>query len=32
MSFTLVNYSQQDPAWKSVKIGNSSETIGHGGG
>jgi hypothetical protein len=32
MPFSLVNYSQQDPAWKSVKIGNSSETIGHGGG
>jgi hypothetical protein len=31
MSFTLVNYSQQDPAWKSVKIGSSSETIGHVG-
>jgi len=31
MSFTLVNYSQQDPAWKSVKIGKSSETIGHVG-
>ncbi len=31
MSFNLVNYSQQDPAWKSVKIGKSSETIGHVG-
>jgi SH3-like domain-containing protein len=31
MSFSLVNYSQQDPAWKSVKIGKSSETIGHVG-
>jgi len=31
MAFTLVNYSQQDPAWKSVKIGKSSETIGHVG-
>ena len=31
MSFTLVNYSQQDPAWKTVKIGYSSETIGHVG-
>jgi Bacterial SH3 domain/Peptidase_C39 like family len=31
MSFTPVNYSQQDPAWKSVKIGSSSETIGHVG-
>ncbi len=31
MAFTLVNYSQQDPAWKSVKIGSSSETIGHVG-
>jgi len=31
MAFNLVNYSQQDPAWKSVKIGSSSETIGHVG-
>ena len=31
MSFSPVNYSQQDPAWKSVKIGASSETIGHVG-
>jgi len=31
MSFSPVNYSQQDPAWKSVKIGSSSETIGHVG-
>jgi len=31
MSFTLVNYSQGDLAWKSVKIGKSSETIGHVG-
>lgn len=31
MSFNLVNYSQQDPAWKSVKIGKSNETIGHVG-
>ena len=31
MSFNLINYSQQDPAWKSVKIGSSSETIGHVG-
>jgi len=31
MSFNLVTYSQQDPAWKIVKIGNSSETIGHVG-
>ena len=31
MSFSLVNYSQQDPAWKAVKIGSSSETIGHVG-
>jgi len=31
MSFSLVNYSQQDPAWKSDKIGSSSETIGHVG-
>jgi len=31
MAFNLVNYSQQDPAWKAVKIGKSSETIGHVG-
>ena len=31
MSFNLVNYSQGDPAWKAVKIGASSETIGHVG-
>jgi SH3-like domain-containing protein len=31
MSFTPVNYSQQDPAWQAVKIGSSSETIGHVG-
>ena len=31
MPFTPTNYSQQDPAWKSVKIGKSSETIGHVG-
>ena len=31
MSFNLVNYSQGDPAWKAVKIGKSSETIGHVG-
>jgi 2-keto-4-pentenoate hydratase len=31
MSFSPVNYSQQDQAWKSVKIGSSSETIGHVG-
>ena len=31
MSFSLINYSQQDPAWKAVKIGSSSETIGHVG-
>jgi len=31
MPFSPVNYSQQDPAWKSVKIGSSSETIGHVG-
>ena len=31
MSFSLINYSQQDPVWKSVKIGKSSETIGHVG-
>jgi hypothetical protein len=31
MAFNLVNYSQQDPAWKSVKIGRSNETIGHVG-
>jgi len=31
MSYSLVNYSQRDPAWKSVKMGKSSETIGHVG-
>ena len=31
MSFSPTNHSQQDPAWKSVKIGSSSETIGHVG-
>ncbi len=31
MSFDLVNYSQNDPAWKTVKIGSSGETIGHVG-
>ena len=31
MSFSLVNYSQGDPAWKAVKIGSSNETIGHVG-
>jgi len=33
MSFSPVNYSQQDPAWKAVKIGSgsSSETLGHVG-
>ncbi len=31
MAFNLINYSQQDPAWKAVKIGKSSETIGHVG-
>jgi len=31
MAFNPINYSQQDPAWKSVKIGSSSETIGHVG-
>jgi len=31
MSFSLINYSQGDPAWKSDKIGSSSETIGHVG-
>ena len=31
MSFTIVNYSQQDPAWEKLKIGASSETIGHVG-
>ena len=31
MPFSPVNYSQQDPAWKSIKIGSSSETIGHVG-
>jgi hypothetical protein len=31
MPFSPTNYSQQDPAWKSVKIGASDETIGHVG-
>ncbi len=31
MPFTPVNYSQQDPQWKAVKIGSSNETIGHVG-
>jgi len=31
MSFSPVNYSQQDPQWKAVKIGASGETIGHVG-
>ncbi len=31
MPFTPVYYSQQDPAWKNVKIGFSHETIGHVG-
>jgi hypothetical protein len=31
MAFSPTNYSQQDPAWKNVKIGSSSETIGHVG-
>ena len=31
MPYSLVNYSQQDPAWKSVKLGKSSETIGYVG-
>ncbi|MFZ5820608.1 MAG: C39 family peptidase, partial [Chloroflexota bacterium] len=31
MTFSLINYSQQDPQWKAVKIGASSETIGHVG-
>jgi hypothetical protein len=31
MAFNLVRYSQQDPQWKSSKIGNSSDTIGHVG-
>lgn len=31
MPFSPVNYSQQDPQWKTVKIGASSETIGHVG-
>ncbi len=31
MSFSLINYSQQDPAWKAIKLGKSSETIGHVG-
>lgn len=31
MPFSPVYYSQQDPAWKNVKIGFSNETIGHVG-
>ncbi|MFZ5908904.1 MAG: C39 family peptidase [Chloroflexota bacterium] len=31
MTFSPVNYSQQDPQWKAVKIGASGETIGHVG-
>jgi SH3-like domain-containing protein len=31
MTFSPVNYSQQDPQWKAVKIGVSGETIGHVG-
>lgn len=31
MTFSPVNYSQGDPQWKAVKIGASSETIGHVG-
>lgn len=31
MPFSLINYSQQDPAWKSVKLGSSDETLGHVG-
>jgi hypothetical protein len=31
MAFNPTHYSQQDPAWKSIKIGSSSETIGHVG-
>lgn len=31
MPFSPVSYSQQDPAWKSLKIGSSDEAIGHVG-
>lgn len=31
MTFSPINYSQGDPQWKTVKIGASSETIGHVG-
>ena len=31
MAFTPNNLSQQDPQWKSTKIGSSNETIGHVG-
>jgi hypothetical protein len=31
MAFNPVHYSQQDPQWKSVKIGNSNDTIGRVG-
>ena len=31
MPYSLVNYSQRDPAWKALKMGKSSETIGNVG-
>ncbi|GAB4503977.1 MAG: hypothetical protein Fur0043_09700 [Anaerolineales bacterium] len=31
MAFSPLNYSQQDPQWKAIKIGVSDETIGHVG-
>lgn len=31
MAFQLAHYSQQDPQWKNIKIGSSSETIGRVG-
>ena len=29
MAFSLVRYSQQDPRWKSDRLGNGGDTIGH---
>jgi uncharacterized protein YkwD/uncharacterized protein YgiM (DUF1202 family) len=31
MSFNLVRYSQQDPVWKNIKLGDSNYTIGTSG-
>ena len=31
MAFALIHYSQQDPRWKGIKIGTSTDTIGHVG-